>query len=97
MYDGNIDADVTGNAAINGVLEGDTVTVTTGSAAFADKNAGTGKAVTFSGYDLDGEDADNYELSAQPSATASITPKPVAITGVGAADKTYDGTATAER
>ena len=95
-YDGNTDATVTGIAVLNGMLAGDTVTVTTGTAAFDSKNAGTDKDVIFSGYSLSGDDAGNYELSAQPSATASITPKSVTITGVDANDKTYDGTAAAE-
>ena len=95
-YDGATSATVIGAAALDGVLDGDMVTVTIGDAAFADKNAGTDKDVIFSGYSLSGDDAGNYELSAQPSATASITPKSVTITGVDANDKTYDGTAAAE-
>lgn len=95
IYDGNTTATVTGTAALDGVLEDDTVTVTEGAAAFVDKNVGIDKDVTFSGYGLSGDDAGNYELTAQPSATASITPKPVTITGVGAANKTYDGTTAA--
>ena len=96
IYDGNTTATVTGTAALDGVLEDDTVTVTEGAAAFVDKNVGIDKDVTFSGYGLSGDDAGNYELSAQPSATASITPKSVTITGVDAEDKTYDGTTTAQ-
>ena len=96
VYDGDADADVTGTAALTGVLEGDNVIVTHGNAVFVDENAGDNKTVNFSGYSLSGTDAFNYELSAQPSATASITPKPVTITGVGAANKTYDGTTAAD-
>lgn len=94
-YDGNTSANVSGTATLDGVLAGDTVSVAAGTASFADKNVGTEKNVIFSGYSLSGTDAGNYELTAQPSATASITPKSVAITGVDAADKTYDGTTTA--
>lgn len=94
-YDGNTDATVTGIAALNGVLEGDTVNVTTGTAAFDSKNAGM-QNVTFSGYRIEGTSASNYVLSAQPaSVTATISPKPVTITGVTAEDKTYDGNTTA--
>lgn len=95
IYDGNTSAIVSGTATLDGVLAGDTVSVAAGTASFADKNVGTEKNVIFSGYSLSGTDAGNYELTAQPSATASITPKSVAITGVDAADKTYDGTTTA--
>ena len=69
-YDGTTTA--TGTAVINGKIEGDDVTAV-GTAVFADKNVGTGKTVTFSGYSLTGTDAGNYVLSAQPeSVTADI-------------------------
>ena len=94
-YDGNTTATVSGTAVLNGVLAGDTVTVTTGTAAFDSKNAGA-QTVTFSGYGIEGESASNYVLSAQPaSVTATISPKPVTITGVTAENKTYDGNTTA--
>ena len=94
-YDGNTTATVSGTAVLKGVLAGDTVTVTTGTAAFDSKNAGA-QTVTFSGYDIEGESASNYVLSAQPaSVTATISPKPVTITGVTAENKTYDGNTTA--
>ena len=94
-YDGNTTATVSGIAVLNGVLAGDTVTVTTGTAAFDSKNAGA-QTVTFSGYGIEGASASNYVLSAQPaSVTATISPKPVIITGVTAENKTYDGNTTA--
>lgn len=94
-YDGNTTATVSGIAVLNGVLAGDTVTVTTGTAAFDSKNAGA-QTVTFSGYGIEGASASNYVLSAQPaSVTATISPKPVTITGVTAENKTYDGNTTA--
>lgn len=95
-YDGNTSAIVSGTATLDGVLAGDTVSVAAGTASFADKNVGTEKNVIFRDYSLSGTDANNYELSAQPSATANITAKPVTITGVAAANKTYDGTTTAQ-
>ena len=94
-YDGDADAAVTGTAALDGVLADDNVTVIPGNAVFESKDVGINKTVDFSGYSLSGMDAGNYTLSAQPSATASITPKPVTITGVGAANKNYDGTTAA--
>lgn len=96
IYDGNTSAIVSGTATLDGVLAGDTVSVAAGTASFADKNVGTEKNVIFRGYSLSGTDANNYDLSEQPSATANITAKPVTITGVVAADKTYDGTTTAQ-
>jgi formylglycine-generating enzyme required for sulfatase activity len=96
VYDGTTEAVVTGTAVIDGVLGGDEVSVIKGAAVFEDKNAGTDKAVTFSGWSLTGAAARNYMLAAQPeSVTADITARPVTFTGLSAANKTYDGTATA--
>ena len=95
IYNGNATATVTGTAAVNGRVGSDSVTVSSGVAAFADKNIGTGKTVTFSGYSLGGTAARNYSLSAQPaSVTANITARALTITGVAAINRTYDGTAT---
>ena len=79
-YDGTVNAVVTGNATVSGVLGSDDVSVVSGTASFADKNVGTAKAVTFSGFSLKGTDAGNYNLSAQPaSTTADITAKAVTV------------------
>lgn len=89
VYDGGTVATPTGNATVNGKVGTDDVTVTAGSASFADKNVGTGKTVTFSGYSLTGTAAANYQLSEQPtSVTANIIPKDVIVTP-NAAQKTY--------
>jgi formylglycine-generating enzyme required for sulfatase activity len=97
VYDRTTTATRTGTATISSyIINGDTVTVTNGTAAFANATVGNGKAVTFSGFSLGGANAGNYSLSAQPaSATANITAKSVTITGLGAASKQYDGTTTA--
>ena len=72
-YNGDATATITGTATVNGAIDGDDVTVINGIASFADKNAGTGKLVTFSGFSLGGNDAGNYVLSEQPaSVTADI-------------------------
>jgi hypothetical protein len=72
-YDGDETATITGVATVNGVIDGDDVTVIIGTASFADKNAGTGKLVTFSGFSLGGADAGNYVLPEQPAGvTADI-------------------------
>lgn len=60
-------------------------------AAFADKNVGTGKAVSAVSPSLTGGDAVNYTLGAVADATADITALPT--TGSFTADnKVYDGT-----
>ena len=90
-YDGSTTATPTGTAVINGKVGSDDVTVTAGTATFADKNVGTGKTVTFTGYSLSGADAGNYNLKAQPaSVTANITAKDVKLTGgINATDRSY--------
>lgn len=81
VYDGNTTATVNGTAVVSGKVGSDDVTVTAGSAAFADENVGSGKTVTFTGYTLSGAKAGNYNLTAQPaSVTANITAKPVTVT-----------------
>ena len=60
IYDGSTSATV--SATANGVLGQDVVSVVGGSGSFADKNAGTGKLVTASGFRLAGADAGNYTL-----------------------------------
>jgi hypothetical protein len=72
-YDGNDTAAIIGTATVSGVIDGDDVTVIYGTASFADKDTGTGKLVTFSGFSLGGADAGKYVLSEQPaSVTADI-------------------------
>ena len=93
-YDGNNVATPTGIAAISGKLAKDELTVTAGTASFADKNAGTNKTVTFTGYALSGAAVGNYKLSAQPaSVTANITQKELTVSaGNLNFTKPYDGT-----
>lgn len=80
----------------NGAVLGDNVTFTFGSANFSDKNVGDGKTVSLSGLNLAGSDASNYTLSpANLTASANITPRPVSLGPVIAANKVYDGTVTA--
>ena len=83
VYDGTTTATLnTGSASLVGVVGGETVTLDASSAvgAFADSNAGTGKAVSVSGVTVGGADAgSNYSLT-QPTATADITPASSALT-----------------
>jgi len=91
-YNGNTTATVTGGT-ITGIINSDTVTILPGTALFADKTAGNGKTVTFTGYSLSGTHAGNYNLSSQPaSVTANITAiQLTAGTPTYTAAKTYDG------
>lgn len=97
VYDGTVNATITGKPAISGLVAGDenyvTVDGASAKATFADADAGTAKTVTFNGYALTGTKAGNYTLSAQPaSVTANISPKELTIAYVTVAEKSYDGT-----
>ncbi|KKB62577.1 hypothetical protein WM40_16695 [Robbsia andropogonis] len=94
-YDGTTAATLTGAATVS-ALQGDTVSLSgTGTGVFADKNAGTNKQVTISGYTLSGVDAGNYTLVVPSNVTASINKADLSISGLSASSKTYDGTTTA--
>ena len=98
VYDATTAAEISNVGTLVGVVGDDKVSIVPGTAAFDDKNVGTGKAVTFTGFTITGDDAENYELSAQPAAgTADITARGVTIEGASVeATKVYDGTAEAE-
>ncbi|MGK5075287.1 YDG domain-containing protein [Janthinobacterium sp. ZB1P44] len=92
--------DATTTAALNaasvgysGLINGDTVSLAgIGTGSFADKNAGVNKAVTVSGYTLSGLDAGNYVVTQPTGLTASISKANLAVSGIAAANKTYDAT-----
>ncbi len=76
VYDGTTAATLVGTAIV-AALGSDVVTVGgTSRGVFADKNVGTGKAVTVSGYTLSGAAAGNYTLVQPSGLTADITPAP---------------------
>jgi hypothetical protein len=58
--------------------------------AFGDKQVGAGKTVTLASS-YTGADAGNYSITNQASTAANITPKALAVSGVTAANKVYDG------
>jgi filamentous hemagglutinin family protein len=95
VYDGTTAATLGGTATV-AALGSDVVSVGgAGSGAFADKNVGTGKAVTITGYTLSGADAGNYTIVQPTGVTANITAKAVTVSGITASNKTYDGGTTA--
>lgn len=87
-YDGDTDADIL-TRDVTGVINADDVSLTGGSASFADANVGTGKTVTASGFALSGADAGNYHLDpTSAQTTADITAKAINVTA-DAKNKTY--------
>jgi filamentous hemagglutinin family protein len=91
-YDGNVTTTVTAGILGN-LVSGETLTVT-GTGAFADANAGTGKNVSAS-YTLGDSTglAGNYTLATE-NLSADIAQRVLTITGSSAANKTYDGNVT---
>ena len=96
VYDGTTAAKITNTGTLSANYDGDGVQIVSGTAAYDNKNVGTGKTVTFTGFSLTGDQADNYRLVSQPaSVTADITAKPITLT-VSVKDKVFDGTTQAE-
>ncbi|KIA96125.1 hypothetical protein OC25_03235 [Pedobacter kyungheensis] len=95
VYDGNTTATVL-TRSLAGVLTADAadVTLTGGTASFADANVATGKTVTSTGMALTGAKAANYSLTSVATTTAAITAKTV-NGSITASNKVYDGTTTA--
>uniref|UniRef100_Q3ARQ8 Filamentous hemagglutinin-like protein n=1 Tax=Chlorobium chlorochromatii (strain CaD3) TaxID=340177 RepID=Q3ARQ8_CHLCH len=96
IYDGQITATISNYGTLTGILTGDRVALNSAgsSAAFADKNVGTGKTVTVSGLTLSGLDNGNYRIVPQTT-TASITQKSLNVTAPSNVTKVYDGTVAA--
>ncbi|MGC6440272.1 MAG: YDG domain-containing protein, partial [Candidatus Puniceispirillaceae bacterium] len=91
-YDQSASASLSNQGSLSGILSGDDVSLTGGSASFADANVGAGKTVTFSGYSLTGDEAANYTLStASTTTTADITARTLTISAPTISDKIYDG------
>ena len=85
----------TASATLNGVLSGDSVTLSTASAVgvFASKDVGNGITVNVSGLTISGAETGDYTLT-QPTTSANITPASGAgaltVTGITANNKVYD-------
>src|SRR5207302_4648316 len=91
VYDGSTAASVT---LTDDRVSGDVFTDSYTSAAFADKNVGTGKAVSVSGISISGADTGNYTFNATASTIANITARALTVTAHGV-NKAYDGSTAA--
>ena len=80
--------------ALTGVIDGDLVSLSGGSATFDNKNAGQAKTVTLTGAGLAGAGQANYTLASVDTTTADITAKSV-IGSFATKTKVYDGDASA--
>jgi YDG domain-containing protein/Big-like domain-containing protein len=72
VWDGNTSATITKREVV-GVVAGDNVELSGGTATFDNANVGQDKTVTLSGATLSGADTGNYSLSSVATARASIT------------------------
>ncbi|HEX3235655.1 MAG TPA: YDG domain-containing protein [Gemmatimonadales bacterium] len=94
VYDGTSAATIA-TRSLTGILASDVVTLTGGAASFGDKNVGTGKNVTGTGFTLASADAGNYVLDPTSATTsADITTRPLVATATGH-DRVYDATTAA--
>ena len=90
IYDRTTNATVTGTPVYNGLVAGESLSVV-GSPmyTFADKNVGTSKPISVSGFTAPNV---NYTLSSQPTGIiADITPKLLTVTGT-IPNRVYDAT-----
>ena len=93
IYDRTTNATVTGTPVYNGLVAGESLSVV-GSPmyTFADKNVGTSKPISVSGFTAPNV---NYTLSSQPTGiTANISPKLLTITGT-VPNRVFDATTSA--
>ena len=98
VYDGTSEAKITNAGTLSDNYDGENLTIVAGSAAYDNKNVGTGKTVAFTGFALAGDAAANYKLIAQPTdTTADITAKEITISGAAVeASRIYNGTTDAK-
>lgn len=93
VYDGLTLASITGTATLNGIVAADAANVLLGGvpvAAFVTANVGINKAVLVTGYTLTGSASVNYTLTQPAGLTATVTAKPLTISGISVSDKIYD-------
>ena len=90
-YDGTTNAVATLN---DNRIGSDNLVLGAGSKAFADKSAGTSKAINVSGIDVTGADAGNYTWNTSAVTSADIAKAALNVTATGV-NKTYDGTTAA--
>jgi filamentous hemagglutinin family protein len=89
--------DGTTNTAVNltdNRIGSDSLTVSSSSAAFSDKNAGNGKTITVGGITVTGADAGNYTWNTSANTSADITKAALNVSATGV-NKTYDGNTSA--
>jgi len=94
VYDGTMDVAIVGTPAYEGLVNNESFPVSGNVTwAFGDKEIGAGKVLSRTGSFT--APSANYVITAQPSLTASITAKPLTVTGASVTTKAYDGNTAA--
>jgi hypothetical protein len=90
-YNGNTSATIVGSPTLTGLLPGETVTLSTLSAAatFANATVGANKSVTVSGYSISGGNSAGYSLTQPSGLTASILAGEVTVSATIPPSSTY--------
>ncbi len=93
IYDGTMAITLDGSGAIfNGMIDGDDLRVTSGTATLANKHVGNGKSAAIATTVYGGADLGNYAINDQTTTTVDITSKSIIVGGITANDRIYDGT-----
>ena len=103
VYDGDTTADITPTWSFSGFVSGDTdATLSASSKAYNDKDVADASAITLSGLSIasitgsNSSAASDYTLaSSSVSVNATIAKKTITVSGIAAANKTYDGNVVA--
>jgi len=90
VYEGTTNLPITSNGTLQGVIQGDDVTLSTAVGSYASADAGSSKAFTIR-YTLSGTDAANYTVN-DTTGTTGIINKAVLTATVGDYSKTYGTT-----
>jgi YDG domain len=92
VFDGTTTASLFGTAVLNGAVLTDNVSLSgTANATFNNRNIGTVKPITITGYSLTGLQSGNYSVSQPTGLTANITPLALTVNSPVAQNKVFDG------
>ena len=92
-YDGTTGITLAGSPIVFGLGSDSVAVLGTGTGQFANKNAGTGKAITVSGFTSSDS---NYTIGQAPELTGSITPAQLTLDPVTAVTRAYNGGTNAQ-
>lgn len=95
IYTGTPEATYNQISPLEGVIEGDDVTLLPGNPIFESADAGVDRKIWIEGAGLEGNDAANYKIVPPNNLIATINKRVVTIKNTEIAEKVYDGTVQA--